>query len=109
MKYTIKKIAGTASISTRIPRFYDKIGLLKPAYYADNCYYYYGEHELLTLQQILFFRELGFKLDDIKLIINANDFDQLYSLNKHKAHLHEKIKSLQSLMQTIDKTISHLK
>ena len=109
MKYTIKKLAETAGISTRTLRYYDKIGLLKPAYYADNGYRYYSEHELLTLQQILFFRELGFKLDDIKLVINANDFDQLYSLNKHKAHLHEKIKSLQSLMQTIDKTISHLK
>jgi len=40
--------------------FYDKIGLLKPAYHGDNNYRYYEEEQLLMLQQILFYRELGF-------------------------------------------------
>ena len=108
MKYTIKKLAKTSGVSTRTLRYYDQIKLLAPAYYADNGYRYYGEKELLRLQQILFFRELGFKLEDIKTIINANEFDQLYSLKKHKSHLIEKIKSFKSLIKTIDNTIAHL-
>ena len=77
MKYTIKKIAEHFGISTRTLRFYDQIGLLPPAYYADNGYRFYGEKELFCLQQILFFRELGFKLDDIKTIMSADEFDQI--------------------------------
>ena len=83
--------------------------MLSPAYYGDNGYRFYGEQELLQLQQILFFRELGFKLDNIKTIINADEFDQLESLKQHKNHLTEKIKSFQSLTKTIDKTMAHLK
>ena len=65
MEYTVKQLAECSGVSTRTLRFYDKIGLLSPAYYAENGYRYYGENELLHLQQILFFRELGFKLDHI--------------------------------------------
>lgn len=109
MKYTIKKLAETAGISTRTLRFYDKIALLKPAYYADNGYRYYSEKELLILQQILFFREMGFKLNDIKTIINSDEFNQVCTLNKHKEHLTAKIESLKSLVETINNTIAHLK
>lgn len=109
MNYTVKQLAEASGVSTRTLRFYDKIGLLSPAYYGDNGYRFYGEKELLCLQQILFFRELGFKLDDIKNIINADKFDQLESLKQHKNHLNEKIKSFQSLSKTIDKTMAHLK
>mgnify|MGYP005998131901 CR=1 FL=1 len=77
MKYTVKQLAEYSGVSTRTLRFYDKLDLLSPAFYGDNGYRFYSEAELLTLQQILFFRELGFKLADIKNIINADEFDQL--------------------------------
>tara|TARA_B100000989_G_C19531762_1_gene470423 strand:+ start:6077 stop:6862 length:786 start_codon:yes stop_codon:yes gene_type:complete len=109
VKYTVKQLADCSGVSTRTLRFYDKISLLSPAYYAENGYRYYGEDELLCLQQILFFRELGFKLNDIKAIIVADEFDQLESLQKHKTHLLKKTSKLKNLIKTIDKTILHLK
>lgn len=108
MKYTIKQLADYSGVSTRTLRFYDKIGLLSPASYNESGYRYYGEKELLLLQQILFFRELGFQLKEIKNIVNADEFDQLFALKTHKTHLIEKIKKLENLTKTIDKTVNHL-
>ena len=109
MAYTVKQLAEHSGVSPRALRYYDKIGLLPPAYYAANGYRYYGKKELISLQQILFFRELGFKLEDIKTIIMADEFNQLDSLLKHKRHLKNKARQFKKLINTIDKTILHLK
>ena len=81
MKYTIKQLAEYSGVSTRTLRYYDNIGLLAPAFYSDSGYRYYGEKELLFLQQILFFRELGFELKHIINIMRADEFDQIHGLS----------------------------
>ncbi len=73
MAYTINQLARLSGVSTRTLRFYDEIALLKPAYYGGNQYRYYKEEQLLMLQQILFFRELGFPLNDIQQIMSSDD------------------------------------
>ncbi len=66
MSYTVKKLSKLSGISIRTLRFYDRIGLLRPAFYGENNYRYYEEEQILMLQQILFYRELGFPLSDIQ-------------------------------------------
>lgn len=73
MNYTINKLALLSGVTVRTLRFYDEIGLLKPAHVAENGYRYYGQKELLLLQQILFFREIGFDLKQIQDIIGRNE------------------------------------
>ena len=109
MPYTIKKLATLSGVSPRALRFYDEIGLLKPAYYGDNQYRYYEEEQLLLLQQILFFRELGFPLTEIQQIISSHDFDKIEALNTHKSILQSSLERTETLIKTIDKTISHLR
>lgn len=109
MPYTIKKLATLSGVSPRALRFYDEIGLLKPAYYGDNQYRYYEEEQLLLLQQILFFRELGFPLTEIQRIISSHDFDKIDALNTHKSILQSSLERTETLIKTIDKTISHLR
>lgn len=109
MSYTVKKLAKLSGVSVRTLHFYDAIGLLKPAYYGENNYRYYEEKELLLLQQILFFRELGFALTDIKRIIESPDFDKVKALESHRMVLEQKIKSTYQLLETVDKTISYLR
>ncbi len=109
MRYTINQLAKLSGVSTRTLRFYDEIGLLKPAFYGDNQYRYYKEEQLLLLQQILFFRELEFPLNDIKTILSRNDFDKIDSLQQHKSRLQSNLEKAQTLIKTIDKTISHLR
>ena len=60
--YTVRQVASLSGISVRTLHFYDEVGLLKPAYHTANGHRFYEEPQLLTLQQILFYRELGFEL-----------------------------------------------
>lgn len=66
MEYTIKGLTDLAGVSTRTLRYYDEIGLLKPKRINESGYRIYGPKEVDTLQQILFYRELGVSLDEIK-------------------------------------------
>ena len=50
MAYSIKKLAKMAGISTRTLRYYDEIGLLKPARIHESQYRIYGQREVDTLQ-----------------------------------------------------------
>lgn len=109
MAYTVKKLAKISGITIRTLRFYDEIGLLKPAYYGDNHYRYYEEEQLLMLQQILFYRELNFPLNDIQKIINSDDFNKIDSLISHKQFLTQNLDQTKKLIKTIDQTIAHLR
>lgn len=109
MAYTVKQLAKLSGVSSRTLRFYDGIGLLKPAYYGENQYRYYEEEQLLILQQILFFRELGIALTDIKRIMSSPDFNKIEALIAHKSILQSNLENTATLIKTIDKTIAHLR
>jgi DNA-binding transcriptional MerR regulator len=109
MAYTVNKLAKLSGVSVRTLHFYDEIGLLKPAYYGENNYRYYEEPQALMLQQILFYRELGFSLEDIQSIISNPDFDQVSALESHRKVLEKNIDQTKNLITTIDKTIAHLR
>ncbi len=109
MTYTVKKLAKISGLSIRTLRFYDEIGLLKPAYYGDNNYRYYEEEQLLILQQILFYRELNFPLNDIQRILNSDDFNKIDALISHKQILTQNLDRTKKLIRTIDQTIAHLR
>lgn len=109
MAYTVKKLAAMSGVSVRTLHFYDEVGLLKPAYHGANGYRFYEEAQLLTLQQILFYRELGFELKQIKKILGRRGFDQVAALESHREVLRKNLTHTRKLIATIDKTIEHLK
>jgi len=109
MAYTAKKLADLSGVSVRTLHWYDKIGLLPPATYGENGYRYYERKQLLLLQQILFFRELGIPLEEIKEIITRKNFDQITAMEQHRNRLQAQIKKSELLIDTIDKTIKNLK
>src|SRR5829696_5915402 len=97
-----------SGVSVRTLHFYDETALLKPAYVGANGYRFYEEPQLLMLQQILFYRELGFELKQIKRILSQADYEKSAALQSHREVLEENILQTQKLLATIDKTISHL-
>ncbi|HEX2748059.1 MAG TPA: MerR family transcriptional regulator [Verrucomicrobiales bacterium] len=109
MAYTVKKLATISGVSVRTLHFYDEAGLLKPARVGANGYRYYEEPQLLTLQQILFYRELGLELKQIKKILGRSDFDKVAALESHRKVLRQNLDRTRELIVTIDKTIEHLK
>lgn len=106
--YTVKQLSDFAEVSARTLHYYDEIGLLRPSKVGANGYRYYDDEALLRLQQILFYREIGLELMQIKEILESPDFDLLSALRSHRAVLHEKINRLEKLVNTVDSTIMHL-
>jgi MerR family transcriptional regulator, thiopeptide resistance regulator len=108
MAYTVKKLAQISGVSIRTLHWYDEVGLLKPAYHGSNGYRYYEEEQLLILQQILFFRELGFELKQIRRVLGRSDFDKMVALSSHREVLKKNLEQTRKLIKTIDKTMEHL-
>src|SRR4029078_951215 len=105
MAYTVKQVASMSGVSVRTLHFYDETGLLKPAYCGANGYRFYEEAQLLTLQQILFYRELGFELKQIKRILRRGHCEKAAALRAHRAVLEENLLRARLLIETVDKTI----
>jgi DNA-binding transcriptional MerR regulator len=105
MEYTVNKLAMLSGVSKRTLRFYDEIGLLKPARVNSSGYRIYGVNEVNQLQQILFFRALDVSLDEIKSIMLSDQFDATEALKTHRANLLSRKMQLEQLIKTVDKTI----
>jgi len=109
MAYTVKQLAVMSGVTVRTLHFYDEMALLKPAYTKANGYRIYEEPQLLMLQQILFYRELGFELKRINEILSQREFEKIAALKSHRQVLERNFTRTRTLIETIDKTISHLK
>ncbi|WP_075619394.1 MerR family transcriptional regulator [Paenisporosarcina indica] len=106
MEYTVQKLGEMAGISTRTLRYYDEIDILKPARISSSGYRIYGQNEVDRLQQILFYRELGIKLETIKEIVTSPSFDGAKALKEHRSQLLDKRQQLDLLIANVEKTIS---
>ena len=109
MEYTIKKLAEMAGVSTRTLRYYDEIGLLKPCRVNSSGYRIYGEKEIDLLQQILLYRSMDIKLEDIQDIITNPNFNICQSLIEHRESLISRRNQLDQLILTVEKTIEYKK
>lgn len=105
MEYTVNKLSKIAGVSTRTLRYYDEIGILKPARINSSGYRIYGQAQVDRLQQILFYRELGVSLESIKEIVTAPSFDGVKALREHHEKLLEKRAQLDLLIKNVEKTI----
>ena len=89
-EYSINKLAKLAGVSPRTLRYYDEIGLLSPRRISSNSYRVYGQKEVDLLQQILFYRELGVPLEEIKNIVWSKDYNVQVALQGHLEALRAK-------------------
>ncbi|MCB9455894.1 MAG: MerR family transcriptional regulator [Anaerolineaceae bacterium] len=107
--YTVKQIANLAGVSIRTLHYYDEITLLAPTTIGENGYRYYDDAALFRLQQILFYRELGLELRQIRGILDNPEFELIAALQSHRRVISGRINRLQTLITTIDRTIRHIK
>ena len=108
MKYSVKQVAKLSGVTVRALHHYDQTGLLIPAMRSEKKYRYYDEQNLLRLQQIMFYRELDFSLEDIRDILDDPDFDTLEALHNHRERLIQKQQNMATLIQTVDRTLESL-
>ncbi|MBE1553059.1 MerR family transcriptional regulator [Sporosarcina limicola] len=103
----VKEVSKLTGVSVRTLHHYDEIGLLVPDDSTEAGYRIYSDENLATLQQILFFRELGFTLAKIKELLTSPTFNRQEAFEMQRTMLLEKRKQLDSMINTIEKTIQH--
>ncbi|MET9290471.1 MerR family transcriptional regulator [Streptomyces sp. NPDC003077] len=105
MEYSVGQVSGFAGVTVRTLHHYDKTGLLSPSARSAAGYRLYGDADLARLQQILFYRELGFSLEEIAAILEdpqANALDQLRA--RHRL-LKEQIDKLHRLVKVAERAM----
>ncbi len=109
MEYSINELSKIAKTSTRTLRYYHEIGLLEPSRINSSGYRIYGLKEVDKLQEILFYKSMGFKLEDIKNMVNSSDFNMLKILQLHKEELIKKREDIDVLIENVEKNIRYRK
>lgn len=107
-EYTVHALAALSGVSERTLRYYDAIGLLKPARIESNGYRVYGREQVDMLQQILLYREMEMPLAEIGALLHAPDFDRQEALKAHLMTLHRRRERLDRLLATVQKSIQAL-
>lgn len=101
----IQETARQAGVSERTLRYYDRIGLLPPQGVTQAGYRVYGEAELERLQEILFFRELGFPLAEIKRIMASPGYDRRDALKRQREMLIMERNRLSSMIELTERAL----
>jgi DNA-binding transcriptional MerR regulator len=105
MGLTVGEVAALASVSVRTLHHYDRIGLLKPSERSESGYRHYSDGDLVALQQLLFFRELGFSLAEIARIMHDPSFDRLEALRMQHRMLRDKSVQMALMAEAVETAI----
>ncbi|MET7814030.1 MerR family transcriptional regulator [Streptomyces sp. NPDC005395] len=105
MSYSVGQVSTFAGVTVRTLHHYDKAGLLSPSDRSRAGYRLYNEADLVRLQQILFYRELGFPLDEIAAIFKDPQVNPLERLRARQRELNEEIARLQRLAEVAERAI----
>jgi len=104
VSYTVGEVAAIAHVTVRTLHHYDEIGLLTPSARTDAGYRCYSSGDLERLQQILFYRELGFSLERIATAM-TNDGDARTQLLQQRRLLGEEISRLQAMAAAVERAL----
>lgn len=108
MAMTVSQVARLTGVSIRTLHYYDEVGLLRPSGRSEAGYRLYAPADLNRLQQVLFFRELGFSLEEILRIVSEPGFDVGAALRTQRQLLTEKAVRLQALLTAVDQAIARV-
>ncbi|QSQ24497.1 MerR family transcriptional regulator [Pyxidicoccus parkwayensis] len=108
MALTVSQVARLAKVSVRALHHYDEIGLLSPSERSEAGYRLYTQADLQRLQQVLFFRELEFPLEEIRRILGEPSFDLRSALLMQRQLLSERSARLDALLIAVDAALDAL-
>jgi len=108
MSLTVSQVARLAGVSVRTLHHYDERGLLRPSGRSEAGYRLYEQQDLQRLQQVLFFKELGFPLEEIARLMSDPAFDLRAALRMQRQLLTERATRVQALIQAVDAALESI-
>lgn len=104
MAYTIGQAARMGGVTVRTLHHYEHIGLLLPSDRSGAGYRLYAEADLDRLTRILYYRHLGFALEDIATLLNPlAEVDLGEHLQRQHDLLLERLGHLRAMVAAIEK------
>lgn len=103
MTYTVSEVAKATGITVRTLHHYDEIGVLHPARRSRSGYRMYDDADLERLQEILFFRALGFGLNDVRR--SLADPDRRETLLRQRALMVDQAARFHQMVDAIDRAL----
>src|SRR5688572_28209032 len=107
--WRVGEVASLAHVTVRTLHHYDEIGLLVPSGRSEAGYRSYSESDLVRLQQILLFRELGFTLEAIQQMVDDPAFDRRQALQAQRAMLIEQKSRTEAILRGVDRALAEMK
>ena len=104
--WTVGEVASLAHVSVRTLHHYDEIGLVRPSARSDAGYRLYDAADLGRLQQVRFYRELGFGLDEIRTLMTEPGFDRGAALREQRELLRAEGRRVEAMLAAIDVAIT---
>ena len=71
-RYSVGEVSQICNVSKKALRYYDKIGLISSERSCSNNYRYYSNESLLAVPVIKYYKQMGFKLDEMREFIEGN-------------------------------------
>ncbi|WP_329196216.1 MULTISPECIES: MerR family transcriptional regulator [unclassified Streptomyces] len=102
MGYSVGQVAGFAGVTVRTLHHYDEIGLLSPSGRNRAGHRRYDDADLDRLQRILFYRELGFPLEEVAVLLDDPESDPREHLRRQHALLSDRIDRLQRMAKAVE-------
>src|ERR1700752_2858938 len=102
---TVGEVAELAGVSVRTLHHYDELGLLCPSERSGAGYRLYSYDDLARLQEILIWRQLGFSLAEIVLLLDDPGHDRLAALERQRELVGREIDRLGALAAAVDAAI----
>ena len=103
---SVNEVSKLSGVSRRTLQYYDEIGLLPPSAVKKSGYRQYDDESLQRLWSILFYKELGISLDDIRLLLENSKEMEKELIRQHKQILLEKQSQLQKLILSVDRILN---
>lgn len=109
MAITVGELSRISGVTVRTLHHYDEIGLVVPSQRTTANYRLYSDDDVLRLQQVLVFRELGMPLDEIAGVLDdATVANRADLLRRHRDALAEKRGKLDAMLAAVDHAIEVL-
>ncbi|MGW2325616.1 MerR family transcriptional regulator [Streptomyces sp. NPDC001700] len=105
MSYSVGRVADLAGVTVRTLHHYDEIGLLRPSARSTAGHRRYDDADLDRLQSILFYRELGFPLDEVAVLLDDPDVDPRVHLRRQHALLTDRIGQLEKMAAAVERAM----
>jgi DNA-binding transcriptional MerR regulator len=102
VSYSVGQVAGFAGVTVRALHHYDEIGLLAPSERSHAGHRRYSDADLDRLQQILFYRELGFPLDEVAALLDDPEVDARAHLRRQHELLTTRIEKLRKMAAAVE-------